>query len=63
MHDDSLGEVEKVLNYSIQFCTTKTLFKKTIGRAVVVHAFNLSTHEAEVGGSLSQVRGQPGLQI
>lgn len=40
MHDDPLGEMEKVLNYSIQFC------------AVVVHAFNLSTQEAEVKADL-----------
>jgi hypothetical protein len=29
---------------------------------VVAHAFNPSTWEAEAGGFLSSVRGQPGLQ-
>ena len=35
--------------------------EQTLNRAVVAHAFNLSTWKAETGKSL-RVQGQPGLQ-
>jgi hypothetical protein len=38
------------------------ILKKKKKPGVVAHAFNPSTPEAEAGGFLSSVRGQPGLQ-
>jgi hypothetical protein len=46
----------------LRSCTRLLLISRTLTWAVVVHAFNPSTWEAEAGGFQVQVQGQPGLQ-
>ena len=54
----SLGKLQNSNNFKKM---EKAKLKSTTSRAVVAHSFNLSTREAEAGGSL-WVWGQPGLQ-